>query len=101
MALDIGPASSILFKEALINAETILWNGPMGAFEQEEFAKGTTDLIEAIASSHATSVVGGGDTDSAIHAMGLAHKFDFISTGGGAFLALLEGEKLVGLSALD
>jgi phosphoglycerate kinase len=101
MALDIGPASSLLFKEALQNAETILWNGPMGAFENTDYSLGTTSLIEAIASAHGLSVVGGGDTDAAIHSMQLAHKFDYISTGGGAFLALLEGNQLPGLMALE
>jgi phosphoglycerate kinase len=100
MALDIGPASSILFREALQNSETIIWNGPMGAFENEDYSKGTTDMIESIASSHALTVVGGGDTDAAIHQMQLAHKFGFISTGGGAFLALLEGKGLPGINAL-
>jgi phosphoglycerate kinase len=101
MALDIGPASSILFREALHTAETIVWNGPMGAFENEEYAKGTTDMIESLASAHGLTVVGGGDTDAAIHQMELAHKFDYISTGGGAFLALLEGKGLPGFSALE
>lgn len=84
MALDIGPATSLLFREALQNPETIIWNGPMGAFENEEYAKGTTDMIETLASSHGLTVVGGGDTDAAIHQMELAHKFGYISTGGGA-----------------
>jgi len=101
MALDIGPASSILLREALHTAETIVWNGPMGAFENEEYAKGTTDMIESLASAHGLTVVGGGDTDAAIHQMELAHKFDYISTGGGAFLALLEGKGLPGFSALE
>jgi len=101
MALDIGPATSILYREALQTAETIVWNGPMGAFEKEEFSKGTTDLIEHLASAHGLTVAGGGDTDSAIHAMELAHKFDFISTGGGAFLALLEGNELPAITALN
>ncbi len=101
MALDIGPATSLLYSEALQNAETILWNGPMGAFEKEEFSKGTTDMIEHIASAHGLSVVGGGDTDAAIHKMELEHKFDYISTGGGAFLALLEGETLPAIAALS
>ena len=100
MALDIGPASSILFKEAVQTAETIIWNGPMGAFENEDFARGTQDLIESLAGAHGMKVVGGGDTDAAIHQMELGHKFDFISTGGGAFLALLEGSTLPGLAAL-
>lgn len=101
MALDIGPATNILFREALISAETIIWNGPMGAFENEEYAKGTTDMIETLASAHGLTVVGGGDTDAAIHQMELAHKFDYISTGGGAFLTLLEGKPLVSLAAME
>jgi len=101
MALDIGPATSILYREALHSAETIVWNGPMGAYENEDFAKGTYDMCESIAGSHGFSVVGGGDTDAAIHHMQLAHKFGFISTGGGAFLALLEGNSLPGIAALE
>lgn len=101
MALDIGPATSILYREALHTSETIVWNGPMGAFENEDFSKGTTDLIESIASSHAFKVVGGGDTDAAIRLMQLEHKFDFISTGGAAFLALMEGKGLPAFTALD
>ena len=101
MALDIGPATRILYAQALLSPETILWNGPMGAFEVEEFSKGTFELIEALGNAHGTTVVGGGDTDSAIHEMQLAHKFDYISTGGGAFLELLEGKVLPGLAALE
>ncbi len=101
MALDIGPATSILYRQALQTAETIVWNGPMGCFENEDYAKGTTDLIEGLASAHGLTVAGGGDTDAAIHQMQLAHRFDFISTGGGAFLALLEGNPLPGLQALE
>lgn len=100
-ALDIGPATSLLYSEAITNAETILWNGPMGAFENEDYAKGTTDMIEAVAAAHGLTVVGGGDTDAAIHQMELEHKFDFISTGGGAFLELLEGRGLPGFLALE
>jgi len=101
MALDIGPATSLLFREALQSANTIIWNGPMGAFEQEDFSKGTTDMIESIASAHGLKVVGGGDTDAAIHEMQLEHKFDYVSSGGGAFLALLEGQGLPGVRALE
>lgn len=101
MALDIGPATSLLYKEALYDAETIVWNGPMGAFENEDYSKGTTDMIETLASAHGLTVVGGGDTDAAIHQMELAHKFDYISTGGGAFLTLLEGTPLVSLKAME
>ncbi len=100
MALDIGPATSLLYAEAIVNAETIIWNGPMGAFENEDYAKGTHDLIEALASAHGLTVVGGGDTDAAIHQMQLGHKFDYISTGGGAFLSLLEGKSLPAVKAL-
>ena len=82
-------------------AETLIWNGPMGAFESEDFAKGTTDLIENLASAHGLKVVGGGDTDAAIHQMELGHKFDYISTGGGAFLELLEGKTLPGIAVLE
>ena len=101
MALDIGPATSLLYREAIQNAETIVWNGPMGAFENEEYAKGTTDMIETLAAAHGLTLVGGGDTDAAIHQMELAHKFDYISTGGGAFLALLEGKPLPAIAALE
>lgn len=101
MALDVGPATSLLFKEALHTAETIVWNGPMGAYENEDFARGTHDMCESIANAHALTVVGGGDTDAAIHHMQLAHKFSFISTAGGAFLALLEGNSLPGIKALE
>jgi phosphoglycerate kinase len=101
MALDIGPATSLLYKEALHTAETIVWNGPMGAYENEEFAKGTHDMCESIANAHGLSIVGGGDTDAAIHHMQLGHKFSFISTAGGAFLALLEGNSLPGIKALE
>lgn len=100
MALDIGPATRILFQEALQNAATIVWNGPMGAFEYEEFAAGTESMVEAIGGALGLTVVGGGDTDAAIHKLELAHKFDYISTGGGAFLALIEGQKLPALEAL-
>lgn len=101
MALDIGPATSLLYREALHSAETIVWNGPMGAYENEEFAKGTHDMCESVANAHGLTVVGGGDTDAAIHHMQLAHKFSFISTAGGAFLALLEGKSLPGIKALE
>ncbi|RME59659.1 MAG: phosphoglycerate kinase [Candidatus Dadabacteria bacterium] len=99
-AFDIGPATAILYKEAVQNAETIVWNGPMGVFEAEDFAKGTLELTEALAASHALVTAGGGDTVSAINKMKLAHKFDYISTGGGAFLHLLEGKTLPAIEAL-
>jgi len=101
MALDIGPASSILFSEAVTGAQTIVWNGPMGAFENEDYAQGTTDMTQTLAQAHGLTVVGGGDTDAAIHSMELEHKFDYISTGGGAFLMLMEGKTLPGIKALE
>ena len=100
MALDIGPATSTLYREVLDNAGTIVWNGPMGAFENEDYAEGTHAITEAIASSTALTLIGGGDTDAAIHQMELGHKFDYISTGGGAFLSLLEGSDLAALEPL-
>lgn len=101
MALDIGPATSLLYKEALQTAETIIWNGPMGAFENEDFAEGTTSMCEHLANAHGLTLVGGGDTDAAIHKMELNHKFDYISTGGGAFLTLLEGKTLPAIKSLS
>jgi phosphoglycerate kinase len=101
MALDIGPATSLLYSTAITSAETIVWNGPMGTFENEDYSNGTYDLVQALASAHGLTVAGGGDTDAAIYKMELEHKFDYISTGGGAFLALLEGKQLPGFAALE
>ena len=100
MGLDIGPETLNRFGEALKDARTILWNGPMGVFEMEPFSKGTLGVIRHIISSGAMSVVGGGDTDTAVHKSGQADKFSYISTAGGAFLELLEGKKLPGVEAL-
>jgi len=100
MGLDIGPETLNRFGEALRDARTILWNGPMGVFEMEPFSKGTLGMIRHIISSGAMSVVGGGDTDTAVHKSGQADKFSYISTAGGAFLELLEGKKLPGVEAL-
>lgn len=101
MALDIGPASVATFAEALIDAKTIIWNGPMGVFEMEPFSHGTFDLAAAVAASSALSITGGGDTDVAVNRAGVADKITYISTGGGAFLELLEGKKLPGIKALE
>ena len=101
MALDIGPATSDLFSEALYNAKTIVWNGPMGAFELDPFSQGTMALAHAVGSSQALSIVGGGDTDLAIHRAGEVENISYMSTGGGAFLNLLEGKKLPGITALE
>ncbi len=100
IALDIGPASTRLFSEVLQNAKTVLWNGPMGAFEIDAFSRGTYAMVEAIANSHALTIVGGGDTDLAFSRAGESHNVSFISTGGGAFLKLLEGKELPGIAAL-
>jgi phosphoglycerate kinase len=99
-ALDIGPASTKLFTEAMQNAKTIIWNGPMGAFEIDAFSRGTYAMVESVVSAYALTIVGGGDTDLAFHRMGESYKVSFISTGGGAFLELLEGKELPGIAAL-
>jgi phosphoglycerate kinase len=101
MALDIGPATATLFKETLRDAKTIIWNGPMGVFEMDAFAHGTLAVAEAVGNAFATTIIGGGDTDSAVRKAGVDSKVSFISTGGGAFLELLEGKKLPGVAALD
>ncbi len=99
-ALDIGPASVKLFSEALQNAKTIIWNGPMGVFEIDAFSRGTFSIAHAVADAYALTIVGGGDTDYAVHRAGVSDAITFISTGGGASLQLLEGKDLPGISAL-
>ena len=99
-ALDIGPASVKLFSEAVQNAKTILWNGPMGVFEVDAFARGTFAMAHAVANAYALTIVGGGDTALAVHRAGESESMSFISTGGGAALELLEGKQLPGLVAL-
>ena len=101
MALDIGPASATLFSETLRDAKTVIWNGPMGVFEMDAFCRGTFAVAEAVANCYATTVIGGGDTDAAVNKAGVAGKVSYISTGGGAFLELLEGKILPGVKALD
>jgi phosphoglycerate kinase len=98
---DIGPATVTLFGEALQNAKTIVWNGPMGAFEYDAFSRGTMAMVQKVAESYALTIVGGGDTDVALHKAGDFQKFSYVSTGGGAFLELLEGKKLPGIKALE
>ena len=100
MGLDIGPASALLFSEALEDANTILWNGPMGVYEMDKFAKGSTKISHAVASSFATTVVGGGDTADLVRVTGDEDEMTFISTGGGASLELIEGKILPGVRAL-
>ncbi len=101
MGLDIGPATISLFSGALQGVKTIVWNGPMGMFELAPFSKGTFSLASAVANSGALSIIGGGDTDTAIHQAGQSAKMSYISTGGGAFLELLEGKTLPGIAALE
>ncbi len=98
--LDIGPASVKLFSEAVQNAKTILWNGPMGLFETDAYSRGTYSLAHAVANAYALTIVGGGDTALAVHRAGESESMSFISTGGGAALELLEGKELPGLAAL-
>jgi phosphoglycerate kinase len=100
MGLDIGPASSRLFREVLYDAQTILWNGPMGVYEWDRFAKGSLLMSHDIAGSHATTIVGGGDTEDVAQKPGDDDEMTFVSTGGGASLNLLEGKALPGIEAL-
>ncbi|MGB4294893.1 MAG: phosphoglycerate kinase [Smithellaceae bacterium] len=101
MGLDIGPATINLFTNALKGAKTVIWNGPLGMFELAPFSKGTFALAEAVADSGAVSIIGGGDTETALKKAGKNTKMSYISTGGGAFLELLEGKTLPGIAALD
>ncbi len=101
MALDIGPASVVCFNEVLADAKTIVWNGPMGAFEMDAFARGTMAMAHTVAASHALSVTGGGDSNAAIAQSGEADNISYMSTGGGAFLEMMEGKILPGVKALD
>jgi phosphoglycerate kinase len=100
MALDIGPATSIYFQEALADVRTIVWNGPMGAFEMDSFARGTMALCHAVAASHALSITGGGDSNAAVKKAGVSGSISYMSTGGGAFLQLMEGKTLPGVEVL-
>jgi phosphoglycerate kinase len=101
MGLDIGPATISIFSDALKDVKTIVWNGPMGMFELEAFSKGTFAMAKAVAGSGALSIIGGGDTDSAVEKAGVSSKISYISTGGGAFLELLEGKTMPAVEALE
>ncbi len=100
-SVDIGPATRILYEEVLADCGTIVWNGPMGVFEIDAFAKGTDAVAVAFANSKGLTIVGGGDTDAALHKAGVLDKVDFVSTAGGAFLEMLGGKALPGVVALD
>ncbi len=100
-AVDIGPLTIALFKAEIARAKTILWNGPPGIFEIQEFSAGTEALAEALAESNAITIIGGGDSVTAVQHAGLADKMTFISTGGGASLELIEGKELPGVAALS
>lgn len=101
MALDIGPKTCMHFAEELKGAQTIIWNGPMGAFEVHNFEAGTYFIIDELARHKGLSIVGGGDTDAALHAKHAFNKMGYVSTAGGAFLELLEGKTLPGVTALE
>ncbi|MCX5816902.1 MAG: phosphoglycerate kinase [Proteobacteria bacterium] len=101
MGLDIGPGTISAFSDALRGVKTIIWNGPMGVFELEPFSKGTFSIAASVAKSGALSIIGGGDTDLAVHRAGVSDKISYISTGGGAFLELLEGKTMPAIEALE
>ena len=101
MGLDIGPKTTAIFADAVKDAGTVIWNGPMGVSEWEHFAAGTIGVATAIANSNAISIIGGGDSAAAIEKLGFADKMSHISTGGGASLEFLEGKELPGVAALN
>jgi phosphoglycerate kinase len=101
MGLDIGLASTRLFREAMSDVQTIIWNGPMGVFEIDKFARGSMKLANYVAESYATKIIGGGDTAALVNKAGVADEMTFISTGGGASLELLEGKELPGIKVLE
>jgi phosphoglycerate kinase len=100
-AVDVGPLTINRYKQQIAGAKTILWNGPLGIFEIPDFSKGTFAIAQALADSTATTIIGGGDSVTALKQAGLADKMTFISTGGGASLELLEGKELPGVAALS
>ena len=101
MGLDIGAESAKLYAEAVKSAKTVVWNGPMGVFENPVLAKGTIAVAQALADTDATTIIGGGDSAAAVNQLGFADKMSHISTGGGASLEFLEGKELPGVAAAD
>ncbi|MBT3613523.1 MAG: phosphoglycerate kinase, partial [Thiotrichales bacterium] len=101
MIFDIGPETSARFAEMMRSAGTVVWNGPVGVFEFDQFGEGTKSLGMAIADSSAFSIAGGGDTLAAVDKYGISEKVSYISTGGGAFLEFLEGKKLPAVAVLE
>jgi phosphoglycerate kinase len=100
MALDVGPRTRMLYEARIADAHTVFWNGPMGVFEIEEFADGTRAIADAVADNPGFTVIGGGDSVAAANQFRVAERISHISTGGGASLALLEGESLPGIDAI-
>jgi phosphoglycerate kinase len=101
MGLDIGPKTAELYADAVKSAKTVVWNGPMGVFENPVLAKGTIAVAESLANTDATTIIGGGDSAAAVNQLGFADKMSHISTGGGASLEFLEGKELPGVVAAD
>lgn len=101
MSLDIGPKTAELYREEILKAKTVVWNGPMGVFEIEEFSKGTNAVAQAMADSDAITIIGGGDSAAAVEQAGLKEKISHVSTGGGASLEFLEGKVLPGIDAIS
>ena len=101
MGMDIGPKTRELYAEAAKSAKTVVWNGPMGVFENPVLAAGTKAVAQALADTDATTIIGGGDSAAAVNQMGFGPKMSHISTGGGASLEFLEGKELPGVAAAD
>ena len=99
--LDIGPDTEKIFCDAVKDAKTVVWNGPMGAFEMPNFAHGTEAVAKALAETEATTIIGGGDSAAAVNQLGYGDKMTHISTGGGASLEFLEGKELPGVAAAN